>query len=562
MIFKKIFITSSLLLNFAYSFVSVDAIGSEGVAVSSKHEASKIGLDVLKDGGNAIDAAVAIGFALAVTHPGAGNIGGGGFMVIRFPNGEVTTIDFREKAPNLSSRDMYLDENGEVIPGLSWSSVLSTGVPGSVAGLGYAHKKYGSLEWSKLIHPSIILSKYGYNLDYNNVSLMNSKRYKYKLSQDIETKKIFSKESDFAINELFIQTDLSKTLERISSYGYNEFYHGETADKIIDCMNRTGGIITYLDLESYIPLEKKPITFTYRNYKIHSMPLPSSGGITIANILNQLENVDFSNIGYHSSEHIHYLVESERRAYSDRAKYLGDDNFVDVPVDMLISKEYASKMFNTIKTEKATNSMEIYDSNIIINTESNETTHYSVADKNGMAVSVTTTLNGWYGNGITVDGAGFLLNNEMDDFSIKPGYPNAYGLVGNEANAIEPNKRMLSSMSPTIVEDPQGNLFLVVGSPGGSTIITTVTQILSNVIDFNMEIDQAVESRRLHHQCLPDVIQLENYTLPYDVINKLSSYGHSFKYRSSIGEANCIMFKNNMFFGSADSRRNASALAY
>jgi len=560
--FKKKFIIIFLLFNHLYSFVSVDAIGSQGVAVSSKYEASQIGLNILKDGGNAIDAAVAIGFALAVTHPGAGNIGGGGFMVIRFPDGIVTTIDFREKAPELSTRDMYLDDNGDVIPGLSWSSVLSTGVPGSVAGLGYAHEKYGSLEWSKLLHPSIILSKYGYKLDYNNISLMNSGRYKYKLSQDVETKKIFSKTTDFAINELFIQDDLSRTLDRISKFGYNEFYHGETADKIIDCMNRTGGIITHADLESYTPLEKAPITFSYRNYKIHSMPLPSSGGITIANILNQLENINVSSLGYHSSEHVHYLVESERRAYSDRAKYLGDSDFVDVPIDMLISKDYAKTMFDTIQDDKATNSDDIYDSNVSIKTESSETTHYSVADKNGMAVSVTTTLNGWYGNGITVDNAGFLLNNEMDDFSIKPGFPNAYGLVGNEANSIAPNKRMLSSMSPTIVEYPDGGLFLVVGSPGGSTIITTVTQIISNVIDFNMEIDQAVESRRIHHQCLPDLIQLENYTLPYDVINKLSSYGHAFKYRSSIGEANCIMFKNNMYYGSADSRRNASAIGY
>ena len=550
------------MFNLIFPFVPVDAIGTEGVAVSSKYEASKIGLDILKKGGNAIDAAVAIGFALSVTHPGAGNIGGGGFMVIRFPDGRITSIDFREKAPQMSSRDMFLDDTGEVIPGLSWASILSSGVPGTVAGLGYAHEKYGSLNWDVLLYPSIILAKYGYKLDYNNISLMNSDRYKYKLSQDQETKKIFSKSSNYAINEIFIQNDLGKTLERIAKFGYNEFYFGETAKKIIDCMNRTGGIISYSDLESYMPLEKEPITFTYRDYSIHSMPLPSSGGITIANILNQLENVDISSFSYHSSEHIHLLVEAERRAYSDRAKFLGDEDFVDVPIDLLLSKEYALKRYNSIDLDNATDSMDIYDSAVLIDNESNETTHYSVADKNGMAVSVTTTLNGWYGNGITVDGAGFLLNNEMDDFSIKPGYPNAYGLVGNEANSISPNKRMLSSMSPTIVEDTNGELFLVLGSPGGSTIITTVTQIISNIIDFNMEIDQAVESKRVHHQCLPDLIQLENYSLQYDVINKLQSYGHDFKYKSSIGEANCIMFKNNFYYGSADSRRNASALAY
>ena len=559
---NNFFIIFVITINYLFAIIPADAIGTNGLVVSSKEIASEIGIDVLKKGGNAIDAAIAVGFALAVTHPAAGNIGGGGFMVIKLASGEVTTIDFRETAPGLSSRDMYLDKYGDVIQGLSWSSALASGVPGTVAGFGYVHNKYGSLDWEELLYPSILLSKYGFNLDYNNVSLLNSHKYKLKLSSDIETKKMFTKDSNFIIGELFIQKDLSETLTRIANYGYKEFYFGETADKILDCMNRTGGIITSDDLESYKPLEKQPITFNYREFNIHSMPLPSSGGITLANILNQIENIDISSLGFHSTEHIHYMAEAERRAYSDRATYLGDENFIDVPLEILISKEYALSRFNSINSNSATNSFDIYKDNVSFDDESEETTHYSVIDSFGNAVSVTTTLNGSYGNAITVDGAGFLLNNEMDDFSIKPGFPNAYGLIGNEANSISPYKKMLSSMSPTIVENQDGSLYLILGSPGGSTIITTVAQIIVNIIDFNMELDEAVEMKRFHHQCLPDIIQLENYSLAPDVIDKLSTMNHKVKYRTSIGEANCIMYKNNLFYGSADSRRNASAIAY
>ena len=546
------------------SYISSDAVGANGMVVSSKIDASKIGIDILKKGGNAIDAAVAVGFALSVTHSGAGNLGGGGFAVIRLADGTVTTIDFRETAPLLSKKEMYLDENGNVIPGLSWSSSLSAGVPGTVAGLGYIHEKYGSMSWETLVYPSVFLAKYGFELDYHSVSVLNSPKYKSKLSYDKESKKIFTKDNNFKIGDIFIQEDLSNTLSRIAKYGYKEFYYGETSDLIINCMNRVNGIISIEDLHSYEVIEKEPIHGTYRGYNIYSMPPSSSGGITLINILNQIENIDINSLGFHSSAHVHYLVEAEKRAYADRAVYLGDTQYVDVPIDFLISKDYAKDRFEEINHSYATDGSLIYETNLSATEESEETTHFSIIDSFGNAVSITTTLNGWYGNGITVDNAGFLLNNEMDDFSIKPGYPNAYGLVGSNANSIEPGKRMLSSMTPTIVETSENDIYLVLGSPGGSTIITTVAQIISNVIDFSMDIDQAVESKRFHHQCLPDKIQLEMFSLPTDVINKLSLMNHDYIYRSrlGIGEANCIMNVDGFYYGAADSRRDSKAIAY
>ena len=564
MILNKITLIIFAVPTFLFSFIANDAVGSIGLVVSSNEIASQVGIDVLKNGGNAIDAAVAVGFALAVTHPSAGNIGGGGFMIIRLANGEVHAIDFREKAPKLSSRDMFLDDNGDIVSGLSWSSILSSGVPGTVSGFGYVHENYGTLSWENLLYPAINLAKMGYPLNYFNASILNSTSYKNKLSNDQESKKIFIKDNNYKVGDIFIQKDLANTLSRIARFGYKEFYFGETSDMIIDCMHRTGGIITYEDLYNYETIKRNPVSFNYRGYNIHSMPLPSSGGITLANILNQLENIDITSLGFHSSQHIHYMVEAEKRAYADRAQFLGDEDFVNVPVEELISKDYAASRFSYISPKHSTNSFDLNDFTNVISNESDETTHYSIVDKYGNAVSVTTTLNGWYGNGITVDGAGFLLNNEMDDFSSKPGFPNKYGLVGNEANSIEPDKRMLSSMSPTIVENLDNDLFLVLGSPGGSTIITTIAQIILIVIDFNMEIDDAVEASRFHHQFLPDVIQLEKYSLSNDVINKLKDKGHQFKYRSSfgIGEANCIMLKNNFYYGAADSRRNAKAIGY
>ncbi len=541
-----------------------DASGKNGVVVSSNKYASDIGIQILKNGGNAIDAAIAVGFALAVVHPGAGNIGGGGFMLIRLADGTVKTIDFRETAPAEAYKNMFLDDSLNVIPNKSWSTSWATGIPGSVAGFGLAHEKYGSMPWRKLLSPAIKLAERGYKLDISNYFNLNSAYYSDYLSRDIEARKIFTKDSEyFELGELFIQKNLGKTLRRISRKGYREFYEGRTSDMIVKCMERTNGLITKDDLRDYKPIIREAITFDYRGYQIHSMPPASSGGIALALILNQLENIDFGAIPYHSKDHIHYLAESERRAYADRSHFLGDIDYVPVPIDDLVSQEYADLRFKEINNLKADNSSNITYGNIEFEyNEKEETTHYSVVDKWGNAVSVTTTINGWYGNGIVVDGAGFLLNNEMDDFSSKPGVPNKYGLVGNTANAIEPNKRMLSSMTPTIVEDTEGDLFLVIGSPGGSTIITTVAQIIMNIIDYNMNIEDAVESPRFHHQWLPDIIQFENRGFSIETLSALKDMGHDYTYRSSIGEANCIQIYGNLKFGSADSRRGASAIAY
>ena len=561
------FLIRNLILAFSFSLIYAkypDAVSSNGMVTSSHVLASQAGIDVLKNGGNAIDAAVAVGFALAVVHPGAGNIGGGGFMVIRFANGETTTIDFRETAPQLANSDMFLDSDGNVIKGKSWSTSYAVGVPGTVAGLGYAHNKYGTKRWYKLLQPAIQMAKFGHDINYLNFSLLNSPYYSQFLSNDIESRKIFYKQDGFKLGELFIQKDLAGTLSRIAHYGYNEFYSGKTADYIIDCMNRTNGLISFDDLENYKPVERQPIIFDYRGNRVITMPPASSGGIVLAEILNQLEYLDMSEIDYHSSKHIHYMAEIEKRAYADRAEALGDIDFIDIPIDVMISDDYAKEKWLTIDCCKSTlyNQIEPIKSNQSY--ESEETTHYSVVDKWGNAVSVTTTVNGWYGSGITVDGAGFLLNNEMDDFSIKPGYPNKYGLVGSWANSIQPNKRMLSSMTPTIVEDKDGELFLVVGSPGGSTIITTVAQIISNIIDYNMPLKDAVESPRYHHQWLPDKIFLENKMFGSDVQKKLIDLGHNIDFKRSIGEANCIMYdkQNKIFFGVSDSRRNGDAIGY
>ena len=563
--YKSLIIIFFLILNNPiFTYTVSDAFGQNGLVVSSKKEASEVGIDILKKGGNAVDAAVGVAFALSVTHPSAGNLGGGGFMVIRLADGTVTTIDFREKAPMNSSKDMFLDSEGNVVKGSSWSTALASGVPGTVAGLGYAHKKYGSMSWFDLVYPSVQLARFGFPLDYFNTSILNSEKYSNYLSNDFFSNKYFTKNNRYKLNELFIQEDLSETLLRIAKYGYNEFYFGKTSKLIVDTMARTGGIITAKDLASYKPVEREPIFFEYHDYRIFSMPPPSSGGITLANILNQLENVNLESLGYKSADYIHYFSEVEKRAYADRAMFLGDTDFIDVPIDKLISDEYAYKQFTTIDPNSALDSYELNNELFVSNNESEETTHFSIVDSFGNAVSLTYTINGWFGNGISVNDAGFLLNNEMDDFSIKPGYPNAYGLIGSESNSVYPNKRMLSSMTPTIVERPDSSLYMVLGSPGGSTIITTIAQIIVNVINFNMDIDQAVESKRFHHQWIPPYIQIEQNSFSQNTINALKQKGHDLVLRSKIGigEANCILLDNGYFYGAADSRRGAIAIGY
>ena len=551
-----------LLCNLSFPQIP-DAIGRNGAVTSSNAYATKVGIDVLKAGGNAIDAAVAVGFALAVTHPGAGNIGGGGFMVLHLSRGDVITLDFRETAPAKASRDMFLDEKGDVIPGKSWNTALAAGVPGSVDGFDKIHKLHGILPWEMVVSPAQKLAEDGFILDRTLAKSLGI--YKNFLSRDSVSKKVFVKDKDyFQVGEIFKQPDLAKTLKRIQVNGAREFYEGETAQNIIQCMNRTGGIISLKDLKDYQSIIREPIKFEYRGYTIYSMPPPSSGGIALAGILNQLENVDLSKIEYHSKDHVQYLTEAERNVYSDRAFYLGDMDFIDVPIDELVDQDYSNKRWNEIDFNQSRESKDIIHGIFNNHKESEETTHYSVTDRWGNAVSVTTTVNGWFGNGITVDNAGFLLNNEMDDFSSKPGVPNKYGLVGAEANAIYPGKRMLSSMTPTIILDKNKKLFLVLGSPGGSTIITTVAQVAMNVIDFGMTIEQAVESKRIHHQWLPDII----YAEPNSILDKqqrnLTNIGYNIRNRRSIGEANCILYdnKNGIYYSSGDSRRGATAKAY
>ena len=554
--------TISIIMMMTFVFGNYPtSLGKNGVVSSSSSHASDIGIEVLKNGGNAIDAAIAVGFALGVTFPNAGNIGGGGFMVIRLANGDVSTIDFREVAPLLSDRDMFLDDSSRVIRGKSLYTALASGVPGTVAGFGYAHEKYGTTSWKELIDPAINLASNGFRLTPRDVNYLNSAR-KF-LSRDEEASKIFAPKKKHKIGDLFIQRDLANTLKRISIYGHEEFYNGLTSKMIVRCMNRTNGIISKEDLLSYKPVERRPIEFSYKGYKIYSMPPASSGGICLAEILNQIEQIDIKSFGYHSPEHIQVMVEAERRAYADRAEYMGDMDFVDVPISTLISDEYASRRFSDFNFNNIIPSIDMGPGLGYVQDESPETTHYSVVDKWGNAVSVTTTLNGKYGNGIVVDGAGFLLNNEMDDFSIKPGHPNHYGLVGKEANSIKPKKRMLSSMTPTIVENPAGDLDLVLGSPGGSTIITTVAQIIVNIIDYDMNITDAVHAPRFHHQWLPDVIFYEEGTLSLSDIKILTEKGYSFHKKKSIGEANCIQISSNgIIFGAADNRRYASTRAY
>ena len=571
MIFKHLIIISVLSGILFGKFP--DAMGYNGMVVSSNKYASDIGIEILKKGGNAIDAAVAVSFALAVVHPGAGNIGGGGFMVIRTAEGDVTTIDFREKAPSAAHKDMFLDDSLNVIKGKSWSTALASGVPGSVSGMWLAHQKFGSVNWADIIRPSVKLAQYGFELDPLNCSYLNSDYYKTFLSNDAEAKNIFTKDEElFKIGETFYQIDLANTLRRIAFSGEKGFYEGETAKNIIKCMERTGGIITEDDLKNYKAIERKPIEFEYKGFKIYSMPPPSSGGIALAGILNQLENINLDSISYHSSDYIHYLIESERNVYADRSVFLGDSDFNDIPIEELISDEYSKKRWSEIDFQNARTSDSVKEGEVSY-FESEETTHYSVVDKWGNAVSVTTTVNGWFGNGIVVDDSGFLLNNEMDDFSSKPGHPNKYGLIGNKLNSIEPNKRMLSSMTPTIVEDSDGDLFLVVGSPGGSTIITTVAQVILNVIDQKMSIKNAVEQSRFHHQWLPDVVYFEPLNFSKETLEDLKNRGHNIVFRRSIGEANCIKIDKlndkdklshyiNLYSGAADSRRGASAVAY
>lgn len=480
----------------------------DSVAVVSAHPlASEIGKDILRQGGNAIDATIAVHFALAVVCPRAGNIGGGGFMIVRTAAGESAALDYREKAPAAATTDMYLDSLGNVIPDISQKGHLAVGVPGTVDGMVKAHARFGKIkDFGKLVAPAMKLAMEGYQISKAEADRLNEYQEAFRKFQT-ETSPFLKKEG-WKSGDLLVQKDLGKTLQRIEKEGRAGFYAGETANLLVKEMKKGGGIITKADLENYSSVWRDPIIGDYKNYRIISMPPPSSGGICLLQILEGVEDYPLAKYGFQSVESIHLIAESERRAYADRAEHLGDSDFYPVPVEKLSNPDYIRQRMSDFDAAKATPSDSILAGNINISPESFETTHTSVIDAEGNAVSVTTTLNLNYGSKVIVEGAGFLLNDEMDDFSAKPGVPNFFGLVGAEANKIEPNKRMLSSMTPTIIEK-DGKLFMVLGSPGGSTIITSVFQVFINVAEYGMDLPEAVAAKRFHHQWLPNTIMTE-----------------------------------------------------
>ncbi|MGA8263923.1 MAG: gamma-glutamyltransferase [Ignavibacteriaceae bacterium] len=569
--FKKSSFTILLILALnpvTISEASGPVRSKHGMVVSASTIASKVGVEIMKRGGNAVDAAVAVGFALAVTYPYAGNIGGGGFMVIHLQNGENTTIDFREKAPLAASKNMFLDKNGKYIPALSQQGTTSAGVPGSVAGLIYALNKYGTMNLKDVIQPAIDLARNGWAIDYKTAEEFKNELADFKKYPS--SYKIFSKKDEaYKEGDIFRQPDLAWTLEQIKEEGSEGFYNGKVAELLIKQIRSMGGYITQEDLDKYKIVERKPVTGTYRGYEIVSMPPPSSGGIALIELLNILENYHFKYEDWGSSEYVHRLVEAMKYVYADRTYNLGDPDFYDVPEQKLISKNYAESIFDKIEKTKdkavSANQISFYKPSNY--KESTETTHYSVYDEKGNAVSVTTTINSAFGSKIVVDGAGFLLNNEMDDFSAKPGEPNQFGLLGTEANSIQPEKRMLSSMTPTIVLK-NDKPYLIIGSPGGSTIITVVLQVIMNCIDFNMNISKAIAAPRIHNQWYPDVIYSEKFALSKDVINNLIQMGYRLvnftrKFRIlGLAEGIKIDNKNNIIFGAADPRGSGSAEGY
>lgn len=563
---KLILLICTFFLSIESSFGAAElpVYAREGMVVSASRWASEVGVEILKQGGNAVDAAVATGFALAVTYPQAGNIGGGGFMVARLQDGLTFTLDYREKAPALAFRDMYLDSAGNVLPGGSLSGVLAAGVPGSVEGLLKAWETYGSgrISRQQLLRPAIYLALHGFPLTRRYARLLNA--YRDFFAQDDGAAKVFIKRdgTPWQEGDRLIQRDLARTLKLIARYGRDGFYTGKVADHIVAEMQSGGGIITHDDLNNYHAQFRPPVEGSYKNYTIISMGPPSSGGILLVEMLNMLESFPLDTLGWNSSAYVHLLTEVERRAYADRAELLGDSDFWEIPVATLISKYYARERIRDFDPNTATPSAAVY-AGLPPPAESQETTHYSVVDGEGNAVSVTTTINTSFGCGVLVEGAGFFLNNEMDDFSLKPGVPNAYGLIGNEANAIQAGQRPLSSMTPTIVLR-DGQLFMVIGTPGGSKIITTVLQVILNVVEFQMDIQAAVAAPRVHSQWLPDFIFAEPWALSVDVQRNLERRGHALQIYpgDAIGRANGILILEDGLYGGADPRGENKAIGY
>ncbi|MEA5405681.1 gamma-glutamyltransferase [Arcicella sp. DC2W] len=537
--------------------------GKNGMITATHPVASQVGADILKQGGNAIDAAVATQFALAVVHPAAGNIGGGGFLVYRDKNGKSYTLDYREKASENASRDMYLDENKNIKAGQpSWLGHLASGTPGSVDGLEQAHKRFGKLSWKQVMQPAIDLAENGVKLTAREARGLNN--VKADLLKFNPTKTYFMKTdtAKWKEGEVLIQKDLAKTLKLIQEQGRKGFYEGETAKLLLAEMKRGGGIITQKDLDNYHAVWREAVIGNYKNLKVISMPPPSSGGIALLQLLKFVEPYPLKRWGWHSDSTTQVMIEAERRVYADRSKWLGDPDFVKVPQKELLDAEYLKKRWQDFQFAQATDS-KVVKGGDIIGYESPETTHSSFVDKEGNAVSITTTLNGSYGSKVVVDGAGFLMNDEMDDFSIKPGVPNVYGLIGNEANAIAANKRMLSSMTPTIVEK-DGKLLMVLGTPGGSTIITSVFQVFLNVAEHQMSMQQAVDALRFHHQWMPDRTTFEEGAFTEKTLIRMRERGYKLdSQKNTIGRMDCILvLPDGTYEGGADVRADDTAVGY
>ncbi len=540
--------------------------GRNGMVASAHPEASEVGLAILKAGGNAVDAAVAVQFALAVVYPGAGNIGGGGFMVYRDNGGKAYTLDYREKAPGHATPNMYLDSLGNVRPGLSISGHLASGVPGSVDGMAEAHKRFGKLTWAQVLQPAVDLAGKGFALTERDAVGLN--RIKPDLNTINPGKAYFLKSvmstdtTTWHKGELLVQADLAKTLQRIQTQGRAGFYEGETARLLSEEMVRGKGMITEEDLKNYHSVWRDPLQAKYKEYNVITMPPTSSGGVALLQMMRFTESYPLRRWGWNRDSTVQVMIEAERRVYADRAKFLGDPDFVKVPVTQLINPDYLRTRWTDFSWAKATDSRAVK-GGMIPGYESLETTHFSVVDKEGNAVSITTTLNGGYGSRVVVGGAGFFMNNEMDDFSVKPGAPNMYGLIGNQANAIAPNKRMLSSMTPTILEK-DGKLFMVVGTPGGSTIMTSVYQTILNVIEHGMTMQQSVNALKFHHQWLPDKTIFENGAFSDVSINALKNRGYILeKLSNTLGRMDCVLIRaDGSYEGASDPRADNTARGY
>ena len=559
-----------MLAQFPARAASVAPVGAEnGMVVTAQHLATKVGVDVLKRGGNAVDAAVAVGYALAVVYPAAGNLGGGGFMTLQLADGRKTFLDFREKAPLAATANMYLDRDGNVIKGSSTRGHLAIGVPGSVSGMEYARENYGTMTRERLLRPAIRLARKGFVLEQGDIDMLHTATGDFK--KDPASAAIFLRGGrPFQVGEKLVQRDLARTLKAIAERGTDGFYKGSVAANIVRTVQQGGGIITQADLDQYRTREMAPIECDYRGYRVISAPPPSSGGVVICEMLNILEGYPLAAMGFRSAQSVHYQIEAMRHAYADRNSYLGDPDFVHNPVDRLTSKAYAARLRAVIDPDTAGVSMDIKPG--VEPHEGSNTTHYSIADRWGNAVSVTYTLNDWFGAKVMAAGSGVLLNNEMDDFTAKAGVPNLYGLVQGEANAIAPGKRPLSSMSPTIVS--KGELpMMVVGAPGGSRIITVVLHTILNVIDYGMTVQEAVDAPRFHHQWLPDLTNIENFAISPDTRKLLESAGHKFGAPQPANHVAAVLIGapslggkpvgKKRFYGANDPRRNSGlAMGY